>query len=339
MEDCNMFKVKLSIDKSNNDLGRQTPGYTAQWGNYKFFINQDIDEADFWAIYSKGNRKNETCEVSQHNTILIIGEPASIYHYSKSYINQFERIIVCQNHLQHPNQRHNQPAQPWFVGRIRQDKKHLFTLNYDDIKSITDYKKRKLISVITSNKAFTKGHRKRIDFVIKLKEYYGEKLDVFGSGFNSFEDKWDVIAPYKYHIVIENSSYPDYWTEKLSDCYLAGAYPLYYGCSNLNEYFDEKAYKNIDINNLQKSIQIINQTINNNYYEKYKINILKAKELVLDKYNLFNLLTEEFDKMNPNALKMIVKIKKDESFIDPMKLKIMFIDRIISKLHNKDYKL
>lgn len=50
-------------------------------------------------------------------------------------------------------------------------------------------KKTKLISVITSNKAFTKGHLKRIEFVEKLKAYYGDKLDVFGQGFNSFEDK------------------------------------------------------------------------------------------------------------------------------------------------------
>ena len=62
---------------------------------------------------------------------------------------------------------------------------------------------------------------------------------IFGKGINGFEDKWDTLRDYKYHIVIENSSFDDYWTEKLADNYLAECFPFYHGCKNINKYFDK----------------------------------------------------------------------------------------------------
>jgi len=99
--------------------------------------------------------------------------------------------------------------------------------------------KSKLMSVITSSKDFTEGHQKRLNFVRRLKDYFGEDIDVFGRGIREVDDKWDAISPYKYHIALENSVYPHYWTEKLGDVYLSGAYPIYYGCLNLEDYFPE----------------------------------------------------------------------------------------------------
>ena len=43
--------------------------------------------------------------------------------------------------------------------------------------------------MISSNKAFTDGHRQRLKFVEALKEHFGENIDVFGRGINSFADK------------------------------------------------------------------------------------------------------------------------------------------------------
>ena len=128
--------------------------------------------------------------------------------------------------------------------------------------------KKKLISVITSNKAFTQGHIDRIRFVSKLKEHFGDQIDVFGRGYNTFGDKWDVLADYKYHIVIENSSQTYYWTEKLSDCFLAETYPFYYGCTNIADYFPSDAYTPIDISNPDEAIKIIDKAIKADAYGK-----------------------------------------------------------------------
>ena len=41
--------------------------------------------------------------------------------------------------------------------------------------------KTKLLSIVVSNKTFTKGHRDRLEFCLKLKERLGDKVDLFGN--------------------------------------------------------------------------------------------------------------------------------------------------------------
>lgn len=338
-----MYKVKLSIAKDNEGCNRQLPNGEYIWKGYKFFINQDVKDPDFWVVYSKGERKTETAMCAPENTIFVTGEPETVYHYSNSFVNQFALVLSVQSQIKHHNMILSQPAQPWHIGKITKQYEGgikdasivRYTQNYDSLKESSPIKE-KLISVITSNKAFTKGHRERIEFVKKLKAYYGDKLDLFGWGFNSFDDKWDVIAPYKYHICLENSSYPHYWTEKLADCYLGEAFPFYFGCPNLNRYFDSKAFRLIDVNNFDASIRTIDDALAENLYEKSIEYIHDAKLLVLDKYNLFEMLVEQFNKMNPEAPKKQLTIKHDMAFWDLAKVRVMLWGRLKNKfLHSK----
>lgn len=201
--------------------------------------------------------------------------------------------------------------------------------DYDLLKGNPFPEKTKLISVITSNKAFTQGHQDRIDFVEKLKAHYGDKLDVFGRGINGFEDKWDVLAPYKYHIAIENSSSRLYWTEKISDCYLTGTFPIYYGCTNLEEYFPESAYQKIDIYNFEEAIAIIDKVISSDTYEKSQDVLGQCKDLVLDDYNIINRIVECCNKLDPNSPKKMVTLKPSITVLDWHNFYLYFIERNI----------
>lgn len=40
-------------------LFRQTPNFSQIWGNYKFVIDNELKECDFWIIYSDYNLTNE----------------------------------------------------------------------------------------------------------------------------------------------------------------------------------------------------------------------------------------------------------------------------------------
>ncbi len=183
--------------------------------------------------------------------------------------------------------------------------------------------KQKKMSVIISNKVYNRDHLNRIKFVEKLKKHYQDKLDVFGIGFNAIEDKWDAIADYKYHIVLENSSYLDYWTEKLADCYLAGSFPFYYGCKNIDKYFPPNSYIPIDINDFAKTIEVIDQSIENNTYEKNIELIEESRNLVLYKYNLFELICSICDLKNPHEKKQQIKLRHELSFLDLHKLPLL----------------
>jgi predicted PilT family ATPase len=167
---------------------------------------------------------------------------------------------------------------------------YTYEKTYDELKSISTLNKDKLISIIVSDKSFTKGHRSRVKFVKKLKKELGEDIDIFGKGYNEIVDKWEAIAPYKYTIVIENSSYNNYWTEKLADAFLGQSYPVYYGCKNIYDYFPEDSLSLIDIRKSDKAIKKIREIIDNNLYEKSLDNIKKSKDLILDKYQLFPMI-------------------------------------------------
>lgn len=91
-----MYKVKLSIEP-NDLVERQLPGNDFVWGDYRFYINEEIEEADFWVVYSKGLKKDETCNVAPENTLFITGEPKTVYKYSKKFVKQFGNALVCQD--------------------------------------------------------------------------------------------------------------------------------------------------------------------------------------------------------------------------------------------------
>ena len=309
-----MYKVRVETGGGEGAIGMlsQLPnhGQMSKDGRYCFYMNGEIDNPDFWIIRNKYIKKPTTCHVAKENTILMLSEPEDIVHFPQSYLDQFGMVFSCQESLHHRNVIYGPPALPWLVGVINKGGKTIFTHSYDEFKNNKpETHKTKLISVITSNKAYTKGHRQRIDFVRALKEYYGDKLDVFGRGFNTFDDKWDVLSPYKYHIAIENGSHSLYWTEKISDCFLANTFPIYYGCKNINDYFPNGGVQSIDIQDFNSTISIIDKTINSDTWENKQDTLSECKNLVLDKYNIFDLMTMCCDKLNANAAKEYVTLK------------------------------
>lgn len=329
-----MYKVKLTISNNDRNCNRQLPNNGFVWKDYQFFINDTIEEADFWVVcYQKFPYKKETCRVAPENTIFFTWEPDSTYHYSQRFLNQFAKVVSCQQKLKHRNVVKDQPGLAWHIGMVRKNGEVSYNCNYDSLIH-SKPKKTKLLSVITSNKIYTRGHRMRIAFVQKLKEHYGEQLDVYGRGFNDFDDKWDVIAPYKYHISLENCSIPYYWSEKLADTYLGNAFPFYYGCTNIEDFFDARSFCKIDIAKPDEAIEIIDNAINNNLSETNADAVETAKQQVLNEYNFFELIVKHISDMNPNASKKQFVIKEDLCFFDFKKWVIIF-KRWLGKLSYK----
>ena len=304
-------------------MHRQTPGHNlrSQDGRYEFCLDDSMEEADFWVVQGKGVRDVQTCRVAPENTILLTTEPRSVLVYPQRYIDQFGMVISCQQQMHHRHVKYGPAILPWFVGYQPAPPSagipYTFSQDYDSLsKSSAGAKKPKLLSVITSNKAFTRGHLDRIKFVEKLKEHYGDQIDIFGRGFRSFDDKWDVLQPYKYHIAIENSSEPYYWTEKISDCYLTDTFPIYHGCTNLSDYFKREAFEPIDIRQPERAIAIIDHVLATNRYEQ-SVNVLEEmKQLVLNEYNMFEYTAHLCDLMNPDAPKQQVTIQPCHSGLD-----------------------
>lgn len=339
-----MFNVRLTPYRP--ELGtifdRQTKGRSLMSldGRYRFWIgnNPDMPDPDFWVVQGKGVRQGETCKVAPQNTILLTTEPRSVLYYPQSYIDQFGVVCTCQEQTKHPNVHFGPAILPWFIGYTEdaQGKITSCKLDYDTLKSMSTPRKTKLLSVITSNKAFTQGHIDRIRFVEKLKAYYGDAIDVYGRGFNDFDDKWCVLAQYKYHIVIENSSQSYYWTEKMSDCLIAETFPFYYGCTNMNDYIPRQAFEPIDIHRAEEAIKIIDDQIKQNRYEQSRKALNEAKQLMLDKYNMFEYIVSLCDMLDAGLPKKNVTIMPCHSSQDVRNLWRYSVER---KWYELKYKL
>lgn len=332
-----MYKVILlnGIGEQGKWILRQTPEHKgiSSCGKYQFYVNEIIPDPDFVVIRGKSAKQPITFHVAPENLVLTTSEPYSILSYPKNYCKQFGLVCSCQEQLTHPNVIYTPALLPWFTGATFNKGVGTSRIDYDDFKSNPTPAKTKLISVITSSKAFTKGHQDRLLFVEKLKAHYGDKLDVFGKGICSFNDKWDVLAPYKYHIAIENSRSKYYWTEKISDCYLSETFPIYYGCKNIADYFPEGGFATIDIYNIEKSIAIIDNLINSEtHFDNSLPTLHECKNLVLEKYNIFNYIASCLDNLDPNLPKKDITISPAITMSDWHNIYINIIARNLFKL-------
>ncbi|TDT75174.1 glycosyl transferase family 10 (putative fucosyltransferase) [Litoreibacter halocynthiae] len=106
----------------------------------------------------------------------------------------------------------------------------------DDIDSIVVDKTR-MTSLIASAKRDLEGHKLRHQIVDHVREAALE-VDVMGRGYKPFERKQDGLAPYRYSVVIENIRERDYFTEKMVDAALCETVPIYWGCPNIETFFN-----------------------------------------------------------------------------------------------------
>ena len=273
-------------------IERQTPHHSGMWDNCHFIINQQVSECDYWIVCDNLPDAEETV-CPKENTILITHEPPTLGKYKTLFLKQFATVITCHKDIRHKNPIFQQQGLPWHIGRKQKNHINLsWSKDYDELISVDEPHKDKQISVISSSKDGSLGHRQRLEFIRILKDHFGERIDIFGRGINEIEDKWDALARYKYHVALENCAIENYWTEKLSDAYLAGCYPIYYGCTNIEKYFDMSALTRIDIGQPDQAIHTIESCLTEHRYEKAQQYIEAAKKDILNKYNVFPMVCE-----------------------------------------------
>ena len=148
------------------------------------------------------------------------------------------------------------------------------------IKSPEIHKKNKLVSMIYSRKSQTSGHKKRI----KIANKYKGLVDGYGRGVNPINNKEEGLTDYMFSIVVENGKYDNYFTEKILDCFATGTIPIYWGCENIGEYFDEggiiKLTDDFDVKSLTKELYLNKlNSIRKNFERVLNYEILEERVL------------------------------------------------------------
>ena len=155
-----------------------------------------------------------------------------------------------------------------------------------------------IISSICSSKYFDEGHIARIDFLKFLERKGDVMLDIWNQdnkhGFSNYRgavtpyiNKSNGLKEYKYYFMIENNYEPNFITEKLWEPILCETLVFYYGCPNVTDYIDSNAFVLLDINDFEKSYQLIKKALREDWWTERIDIIRKEKNKILNELAFF----------------------------------------------------
>jgi hypothetical protein len=278
-----MTLVRIAKNWDTPDLLRQTPGGRGEWDGIRFTLDT-AGAADYVVVLNYVHEPLEADVPAEHLWALIQEPPIPLYRAMHATTRPFARVYtqtapprgeMSRGTLRLPSQ----PALPWHVER-----------SYDELVAMEPPAKTLPLSAISSDLAALPGHRARLRFLAAVREL--PELDRFGRGVRPLADKWDGLAPYRYSLAIENASVPNYWTEKLADCFLAWTLPLYAGCPNLEEFFPAESFVRIALDDPDTPRRVA-EVARSGLWEERREAVAEARRRVLEEHQLFPFLAAE----------------------------------------------
>ena len=259
------------------DFFMQTPEQKGLWEDIQFTFDP-VDECDYLIMLNNQMKKDVTVKCPRENVWAIMQEPYMKGHTDWMVEGHSAFAQVLTHHLPSTDHKYilSHPADPWHVQK-----------NYDQLVGSTIPDKVRSISWIAGNPTDLPGHRKRSEFLEFVRKDASIDIDYFGRAIRFIEDKWDGLASYKYSVVIQNSSSSDYWTDVVADSFLSGTVPIYYGCTNLEDYFPADAFIRIDITQPKLSLKKLQSLTEEDDWNKRLPSLQKARDLVLHRYQFF----------------------------------------------------
>lgn len=238
----------------------------------------DGENADYFALFNFP--RNPEDHFRPDRTIVFSMEPPhAAAHWGDWSAPDPARFLQVRHHDRFPN------CGEWHLGRT-----------WSQLKSTAIEPKTRVFSAIVSSKVRDPGHGLRLSFLKHL-EKSGFHFDVYGydnaHGFRSYRgalparNKLEGLLPYRYTLAAENSAHPNYFTEKILDAILAECLPFYWGCTNLEDHLDPRAFIRLPLEDPEASRRIVEQSIADETWSRRIEVIRKEKQRILDELQLF----------------------------------------------------
>jgi hypothetical protein len=269
--------VRIAAGYDCSRLLGQTPGNKGVWDGVRFTIDE-VTDCDYFVMLNNCVRESVQVRCPGTHVWCLIQElyVPGIFDWMVKDHEKFARVFTHHIPTSDPKYVRSQPALSWDLGKT-----------YDDLITVTIPRKERAFSCIASNKTWLPGHRRRGALRDYLMRNASDRVEVFGRGIRTVEDKWIALAPYRYSVAVENSSSPDYWTEKIAECFLTWTIPLYDGCTNIGDYFPADSFIPIDASDHIATLGRINELLRSDEWEQRLSAVSEARRRVLENYHLF----------------------------------------------------
>ncbi len=290
-----MTLVRIVKDWDWPDLLRQTPGNSGMWDGMRF-TTDDVEECDLLVMLNNRMKHDTHAKCPKGRVWAVMQEPhvSGFTDWMAEGHESIDRVYT--NFIPSGDSRYitSHPALPWHVNR-----------SFDELTTCAMPEKDRPLSWVVGNCRDLPGHFARHAFLHAIQAGNSLDIDLYGRAVHFIEDKWDGLARYRYSLAVENTFWPDYWTEKLADCFLAWTVPLYFGCDNLERYFPEDSFIRIDITRPDEAIRKIHEIISEDNWEQRLTALEEARRRVLYEYQIFPFLTSRIQEASGVALPKI----------------------------------
>jgi hypothetical protein len=249
----------------------------------RFLLNDPILNDKPISIFSDYIPVIEELQINPYN-ILILNEPNELFGFHSWAFNNhhcFSCILTWNKYLL--DNCNNALLFPFGMSFFEDDR-------YVELSSIN---KEFEISFMCGNKQMIEGHHlrhkiynKQPEITIPTKWFY-----------TTDQHKSICFENSMFHLAVENSQHENFFTEKIIDAFLTKTIPVYWGCPNIEDFFDVKGMYIFE--NENEAINVINSLTEEDYLNK--------KEAIEYNYQIANYWKDYYIRLI-SILKEIIKL-------------------------------
>lgn len=245
---------------------------------------------------------NYVCQPIKENSkaILFANEPTWSGSHQKN-ISHYEGLTYFgydANDYSAPQKVVELPARCFYGGRGPWVDR-LDIWSYENLVNFTHHKTKNISSVITplgKDGSFPPNCLYKDRYALAEYLLTSTPFVTFFGGWHGAENvntsplKIDVVADYKFSLVVENEHKRNWITEKFYDCILTNTVPIYFGCKNVETIWPEGGYILLDRITDHEYVKSVLIDVHHNAEELYNQLIPKVKQIKERYFKEYNIL-------------------------------------------------
>ncbi len=277
-------------------------------GNYEWpFCDEDggrrrirmvWDDAatDYWVVINRP-QPGEECTLDRSRTVVFQMEPEMWTERMRRQWGSWAAPSPS-SFLQVRDHRRYRNSCDWWLG-----------LSYRELTARALPLKSRTLAACVSSKYFDLGHRLRVDF-LRFLDQQDLELDIYGyeghryrrwRGMTPMHDKRRCLLDYRYYFDAENHAAANFYTEKIVDCLLAESLCFYWGCPNLESFFDPRAFIRLELEDFEADLARIVGAIERDEWSARLPYIRAEKRRILEDYQFFPTLARVLGVRQPRG--------------------------------------